>query len=403
MSSIDFKSEALAMKEQLVAWRRDFHRHPELAYQEVRTSGIVAKHLGDLGLEVQTGVGKTGVIGVLDGAQPGPVVMLRFDMDALPIHEANRTDYVSQNPGVMHACGHDAHTAIGMGIAQLLTKHRDRLRGAVKFVFQPAEEGGNGALAMINDGALEGPRAVVSMGLHVWNEMPVGQAGVGAGPIMAAAGILKIKVQGKGGHGAQPEKAIDAILAGSAIVNALQTIVARNVEPRQTAVVSVCSFHAGDAFNVIADSAELIGTYRSFDDGVQELIMRRIREVAEDTARSMGATATVELTPITSTTVNDARVAEFVRADASDVLGADRVAPEQFTMGAEDMSEFLKRVPGCFFFLGSRNDERGFNAPHHNPRFDIDEDVMPLGVAILAQSAARYLSGQERDGTPSVP
>ena len=403
MSSIDFKSEALAMKEQLVAWRRDFHRHPELAYQEVRTSGIVAKHLGDLGLEVQTGVGKTGVIGVLDGAQPGPVVMLRFDMDALPIQEENETDYVSQNPGVMHACGHDAHTAIGMGIAQLLTKHRDRLRGAVKFVFQPAEEGGNGALAMINDGALEGPRAVVSMGLHVWNEMPVGQAGVGAGPIMAAAGILKIKVQGKGGHGAQPEKAIDAILAGSAIVNALQTIVARNVEPRQTAVVSVCSFHAGDAFNVIADSAELIGTYRSFDDGVQELIMRRIREVAEDTARSMGATATVELTPITSTTVNDARVAEFVRADASDVLGADRVAPEQFTMGAEDMSEFLKRVPGCFFFLGSRNDERGFNAPHHNPRFDIDEDVMPLGVAILAQSAARYLSGQERDGTPSVP
>jgi amidohydrolase len=392
MIHLDLKAEALALKEQLVAWRRDLHRHPELAYQEVRTSGIVAKHLGDLGLEVQTGVGKTGVIGVLDGAQPGPVVMLRFDMDALPIHEANGTDYASQNPGVMHACGHDAHTAIGMGIAQLLTKHRDRLRGAVKLVFQPAEEGGNGALAMIDDGALEGPRPEVSMGLHVWNDMPVGQAGVGAGPIMAAAGIFKIKVQGKGGHGAQPDKAIDAILAGSAIVNALQTIVARNVEPRQTAVVSVCSFHAGDAFNVIADSAELTGTYRSFDDGVQALIMRRIGEVAEDTARSVGATATVELRPITSTTVNDARIAEFVRADAIDVLGADRVVPEQFTMGAEDMSEFLKRVPGCFFFLGSRNDERGYNAPHHNPHFDIDEDVLPLGVAILAQSAVRYLT-----------
>jgi amidohydrolase len=320
--------------------------------------------------------------------------MLRFDMDALPIHEANQADYVSQNPGVMHACGHDAHTAIGMGIARLLTKHRDRLRGTVKFVFQPAEEGGGGASAMIQDGALDGPRPEVSMGLHVWNDMPVGQAGVGAGPIMAAAGIFNIKVQGKGGHGAQPDKTIDAVLAGSAIVNALQTIVARNVEPRQTAVVSVCSFHAGDAFNVIADSAELTGTYRSFDDGVQELIMRRIREVVEDTARAMGATATVELRPITSTTVNDARVAEFVRADAIDVLGADRVVPEQFTMGAEDMSEFLKQVPGCFFFLGSRNDERGFNAPHHNPRFDIDEDVMPLGVAILAQSAVRYLSSR---------
>ena len=392
MSHLDFRAEALAMKDQLVAWRRHFHRHPELAYQEVHTAGVVAKHLGDLGLEVQTGVGKTGVIGVLDGAQPGAVVMLRFDMDALPIHEANHTDYASQNAGVMHACGHDAHTAIGMGIAHLLARHRDRLRGTVKFVFQPAEEGGNGALAMIEEGALESPRPAASMGLHVWNDMPVGQAGIGAGPIMAAAGIFKIKVQGQGGHGAQPDKTIDAILAGSAIVNALQTIVARNVEPRQTAVVSVCSFHAGDAFNVIADSAELTGTFRSFDDGVQALLMRRISEVTEGAARTMGAAATIELIPLTSTTVNDARVAEFVRADARDVLGADRVAEEQFTMGAEDMSEFLKRVPGCFFFLGSRNDEKGFNAPHHNPRFDIDEDVMPLGVAILAQSAVRYLS-----------
>lgn len=392
MPSIDFKSEALAMRDQLVAWRRDFHRHPELGFQEVRTSSIVAKHLGELGIEVQTGVGKTGVIGVLDGAKPSPVIMLRFDMDALPIHEANDTDYVSQNPGVMHACGHDAHTAIGMGIARLLTKHRNQLNGTVKFVFQPGEEGCGGALAMIGDGALEVPKPEISMGLHVWNDMPVGRAGVGAGPIMAAAGLFKIAVQGKGGHGAQPDKTIDAVLVGSAIVNALQSIVARNVEPRQAAVVSVCTFHAGGAFNVIADTAELTGTFRSFDDATHELIMRRIREVAEGTAIAMGATASVDVRRIAPATVNDVRAAEFVRADAVDVLGAEQVEPEQFTMGAEDMSEFLKRVPGCFFFLGSANAARGLNAPHHNPHFDIDEDVLPLGVAILAQSAARYLS-----------
>jgi amidohydrolase len=395
MADIDFKSEALAMKDQLVAWRRDFHRHPELGFQEVRTSGIVARHLADLGLEVQTGVGKTGVIGVLDGAQPGPVVMLRFDMDALPIEEANRTDYVSQNPGVMHACGHDAHTAIGMGMAQLLARHRDRIRGALKFVFQPAEEGCGGALAMIADGAMEGPRPELALGLHVWNEMPVGRAGVGGGPIMAAAGILKIVVRGKGGHGAQPDRTVDAVLVGSAIVNALQSVVARNVAPRETAVVSVGAFHAGGAFNVIADSAELTGTYRAFDNATQELIERRIREIAEGTARTMGATVDIEIRLISPATVNDEAAAEFVRADAIDVLGEGQVEPEQFTMGAEDMSEFLKRVPGCFFFLGSCNDAQGFNAPHHNPRFDIDEDVLPLGVAILARSAVRYLSNSK--------
>lgn len=392
MTVVDFKSEALAMKDQLVDWRRDFHRHPELGFDEVRTSGVVAKYLGDLGLEVQTGVGKTGVVCVLDGSRPGPVVMLRFDMDALPIDELNETDYVSQNPGVMHACGHDAHVAIGMGIARLLTKHRDRLHGTLKFVFQPAEEGSGGALSMIDDGALEDPRPQVSLGLHVWNEVSIGRAQVGSGAVMAAAGLFTIKVQGRGGHGALPDRAIDAVLVGSAIVDALQTIVARNVPPRQTAVVTVGAFHAGNAFNVIADTAELTGTFRSFDDATHELIARRIREVAEGTARALGATAGVEVRPISPATVNDAGVAATVREIAAGVLGDDGVSADQFTMGSEDMSEFLKRVPGCYFFLGSRNEAKGFSAPHHNPRFDIDEDVMPLGVAILAQAAARCLS-----------
>ena len=208
---------------------------------------------------------------------------------------------------------------------------------------------------------------------------------------MAGAGIFNIVVHGKGGHGAQPHLTTDAVLVGSAIVNALQAIVARNINPRQTAVVTVGSFHAGNAFNVIADTAELTGTFRSFDDETHALLMRRIREVAEHTAQALGATADVDVKAISPVTVNDAAATERVQGVAADVLGGAQVEHEQFTMGSEDMSEFLKRVPGCYFFLGSRNDEHGFNAPHHNPHFDIDEDVMPLGVAILAEATARYL------------
>ena len=233
-------------------------------------------------MEVQTGVGKTGVVGLLEGSQPGPVVMLRFDMDALPIQEMNQTDYVSQTPGVMHACGHDAHTAIGMGIAQLLTQHRDELKGTLKFVFQPGEEGCGGALAMIADSVLENPKPDVALGLHVWNDQPLGLLAAGNGGVMAAADIFTIKVQGKGGHGAQPHLCVDAVLIASQIVVALQSIVARNVNPRQTAVVTVGAIHAGTAFNIIADTAEMKGTIRTFDaatrDGHRAPHDRRRRE-----------------------------------------------------------------------------------------------------------------------------
>jgi amidohydrolase len=390
---LDLKSEAYALKDQLIEWRRDFHRHPELGFQEVRTSGIVAKHLSDLGMEVQTGIGKTGVIGILDGAKPGPIVLLRFDMDALPIQEENRTDYVSQNPGVMHACGHDAHTSIGMGIAQMMSKHRSEIAGTIKFVFQPAEEGEGGALAMIKDGALERPKPEVAMGLHVWNSARTGLALVGSGPVMAAADIFTIKVQGKGGHAAQPHLCVDAVLIASQIVNALQTVVARNVYPRQTAVVTVGTIHAGTAFNITADTAEMTGTIRTFDLATHELIVKRVKEIVEQTAKALGGSASIEIKMISPTTVNDDRVASLVRATAIDVLGADNVTADQFTMGAEDMSEFLSRVPGCFFFIGSANEQKGFSAPHHNPKFDIDEDVLPMGAAVLASAAVKYLNG----------
>ena len=390
----NLKSEAVALRDQLIIWRRDFHRHPELGFQEYRTSGIVAKHLSSLGMEVQTGVGKTGVVGLLEGSQPGPVVMLRFDMDALPIQEANQTDYISQTPGVMHACGHDAHTAIGMGIAQLLAKQREDLAGTIKFVFQPGEEGCGGALAMIADGVLENPKPDVALGLHVWNDQPLGLLAAGDGGVMAAADIFTIKVQGKGGHGAQPHLCVDAVLIASHIVVALQSIVARNVNPRQTAVVTVGAIHAGTAFNVIADTAEMKGTIRTFDAAAREGIVRRMAEVVESTARALGGSAALEVKVISPATVNDERVAQVVRDSGIDVLGAEHVTADQLTMTAEDMSEFLSRVPGCFFFMGSANAEQGLNAPHHNPRFDIDEDVMPLGVTVLAEAAQRYLNGE---------
>jgi amidohydrolase len=391
---MNLKSEADQLKDQLIAWRRDFHRHPELGFQELRTSGIVAKYLSSLGMEVQTGIGKTGVVGLLEGTQPGPVVMLRFDMDALPIHELNQTDYVSENAGVMHACGHDAHTAIGMGIAQLMANHRAEVAGTIKFVFQPGEEGCGGALAMIADRVLENPKPDVALGLHVWNDQPLGLLAAGNGGVMAAADIFSIKVQGKGGHGAQPHLCIDAAMIASQIVVALQSIVARNVNPRQTAVVTVGSLHAGTAFNVIADTAEMTGTIRTFDVVTREDIVCHMMDVVENTARALGGSATIAVKAITPATVNDERVAQLVRETALEVLGAEHVTADQFTMTAEDMSEFLSRVPGCFLFIGSANPAKGLNAPHHNPHFDIDEEVMPLGVATLASATFRYLNGE---------
>jgi amidohydrolase len=244
---------------------------------------------------------------------------------------------------------------------------------------------------MIADNVLENPKPDVALGLHVWNDQPLGLLAAGNGGVMAAADIFTIKVQGKGGHGAQPHLCVDAVLIASQIVVALQSIVARNISPRQTAVVTVGSIHAGTAFNVIAETAEMKGTIRTFDAATRDDIVRRMTEVIENTARALGGSATVEIKAITPATVNDERVAQLVRETAIEMLGAEHVTADQFTMTAEDMSEFLNRVPGCFFFIGSANAEKGLNAPHHNPRFDIDEDVLPMGVAALASAALRYL------------
>jgi len=394
----NLREEAESMMPQLVAWRRDFHEHPALGYQEVRTAGIVADHLRTLGLEVSTGIGKTGVVAMVerdDVPEDAPTVMLRFDMDALPIHEETALPFCSQNDGVMHACGHDGHTAIGMGVAQLLVKHREQIPGRIKLVFQPAEEGLGGAKAMIADGVLAEPTPVAAFGLHLWSKLPLNHIVVQPGPLWAAADGFKLVVRGQGGHGANPHETVDATLVGSEVVMALQSIVARNVNPTDTAVVSACTFHSGSAGNIIAGEATITGTIRSFDDNVRNLLFRRIEEIATGICQAHGASC--QFTPQWGcpATVNSEEGAAFVQQVAKEVVATEQVIQISPMMVGEDMAEFLNRAPGCFVLIGAADPAGPELSPHHNPTFDFDERMLPTGVALLASTALTYDASQQ--------
>jgi amidohydrolase len=387
-----FLDAAQALADKMVATRRDLHAHPELSFQEVRTARIVAQQLGELGYEVATGIGKTGVVGLMSGEQAGDkTVLLRFDMDALPIHEENDVPYRSQNAGIMHACGHDAHVAIGLGIAEMLANTRKTWGGTIKLMFQPAEEGYGGAMAMIKDGVLEGPQPDVAMALHVSSGHPLGTAVVRSGALLAAADLFEVQIQGKGGHGARPHETVDSVLIASHIVVALQSIVARAIDPEQVGVVTVGSIQAGSAGNIIADTATLRGTVRTFDPATRTLIHRRIAEIASGIAASFGATATTSMPFETPPTISAPEPTEVVYAAAAEVLGTAAINTSFRTTGGEDFAAVLERVPGNFFFIGGRNEARGIVAPHHNPHFDIDEGCLPLGAAIIADAAVRWL------------
>jgi amidohydrolase len=312
-------------------------------------------------------------------------------MDALPVSEETGAPYASLNPGVMHACAHDGHVAIGLTLAKLLAQHRREMRGNVVFAFQPAEEGQGGAARLIADGALE-PRPDLALVLHLWNPLPLGQAAVSPGPVMAAADLVRITVRGKGGHGALPHQTVDPVVAAAQIVTALQTVVSRNVDPLETAVLTMGTIHGGTAFNVIADQVELTGTVRTFAATVREQVLQRLAAIAQGTAAALGATAEVAIKPISPAVVNDPAATRLVQEAAAAVLGEANVLDTYQTMGSEDAALFLQAVPGCYFFLGSANHERGLDAPHHSPRFDFDEAALPLGVAILAEAVARYLA-----------
>jgi amidohydrolase len=369
--------------------RRDFHAHPELGFQEIRTAGIVASELRALGLEVSTGVGKTGVVTLIEGASSGPVGLLRFDMDALPIQEATNADYASQVPGVMHACGHDGHTAIGLTVARLLLNHRDHLKGTIKLVFQPAEEGLGGAEAMIRDGVLENPRPDFCLGLHLWNEKTLGWLSATPGPVMAASETFKVLITGKGGHGASPHLTNDPVMASAQIISSLQSIVARNVNPLQSAVVSVTVVKAGEAHNVIPQQAELQGTIRSFDPAVRNLVLERFQQIVTGVAQAIGCSAEIQLRSITPAVINDPIIAQAVQSVIQKLLPEDELDIHTQTMGSEDMAFFQVSIPGCYFFVGSNNRDRGLDAPHHHPRFDFDEAALSKAAALMTAATIK--------------
>ena len=382
----------------LVADRRHLHEHPELGMAETETAKFVAARLRQLGLdEIRTGIANTGITALIQGTNPdgpgaGKVVLLRADMDALPILEENQVEYVSQNPGVMHACGHDAHTTMLMGTARVLMGLRHQFAGTVKVLFQPAEEGPGGAEPMIAAGVMERPTVDAAFGIHVAADLPAGQVKVASGPRSAAADSLRLTIQGKGAHGAAPHLGIDPIVIGAEIINALQTIVSRNVDPLERAVITVGALHAGVAPNVIPDSAELRATIRSFNPEVRDLLARRIPEVCEGIAAAMGGSVVIDYRFGYPPLINNGEMAALVKRAASDVLGPDNVHEATPGMGAEDMAYFLNLVPGCFYNVGVRNEERGITWGAHHPKFDIDEDSLGVGVKVMTSVVLRYFT-----------
>ncbi|MBK7317793.1 amidohydrolase [Candidatus Villigracilis affinis] len=393
----DFFSEARSLFPYTQSLRRDFHVHPELGFREIRTSGIVAKELEALGLEVTKGVGKTGVVGLLEGAKPGPTLLLRFDMDALPIHEETGAEYASQNAGVMHACGHDGHTAIGLTVAKILNQHKNELAGTVKFCFQPSEEGNNGeevggAEMMMRDGVLDGPKVDMTLSLHLWNEKPLGWVNVAKGPVMAGAEEFKIKVIGKGGHGAIPDLAVDPVVCAAQIVSASQSIVSRNVGPLETAVISFTVINGGTAFNVIPKEVTMQGTIRTFNPQVRTKVLQRFDEVVKGVASAMGCQVEMMVKQLTPALINAELVTARVQETARNLLPSlNHDNSPYLTMGAEDMAYMQAKVDGCYFFIGSNNQEKQLDYGHHHPKFDFDEQALINGSALMAAAAADIL------------
>src|SRR4051794_29439766 len=379
----------------VVADRRGFHGHPGLGFQGVRTASIVADRLCALGVEdVGTGIAQTGGTGLIRGrgAGGGKTVLLRGDMDALPILEENDVEYRSQMPGVMHACGHDAHTAMLLGVTRLLMDRRDQFAGTVKVLFQPAEESPpGGAKPMIDAGVLEDPKVDAAFGIHIDQDNPVGVINLRPGPAMAAADRFHMIIRGKGGHGAKPHDTVDPIVIGAQFVTALQTLVARVVDPTEEAVVTVGTFQAGLAFNVIPDTAELGGTVRTFNAKNRDLLEERIGTLARGIAMGMGGDIDFTYTRGYPATVNHPEVTELVREEAARVVGQEGVRQAPLMMGAEDFSYFLEAVPGALWFVGSQNPERGLVWGHHHPRFDLDEAALAIGMESMANVALRYL------------
>ena len=407
-TNFQIRDDILDLQASLVQWRRDFHRFPELGFKEKRTSSAIAEKLTAWGIPHQTGIAETGIVATIVGTKQGnnqilikgikktkglgKVFAIRADMDALPIQEENIVSYKSQIDGLMHACGHDGHTAIALGTVKYLWEHRDRFFGTVKVIFQPAEEGPGGAKPMIAAGVLENPQVDAMIGLHLWNNLPLGTVGVRAGALMAATEYFHCKIIGRGGHGALPQQTIDSILVAAQVVNIIHTIVSRNISPLESAVISIGEFHAGTATNIIADSAQISGTVRFFNPEVGIKLALRLEEAIAGVCAAHGATYELKYTKLYPPVINDQAIAELVRSVAENVVETPAgIVPECQTMGGEDMSFFLEAVPGCYFFLGSANPDKGLAYPHHHPRFNFDETVLATGVEIFTRCVEKFL------------
>lgn len=380
-----------ALQPQLSVWRRQVHQRPELGFKETQTASFISQKLTKWGVDHQKGLAQTGVVATITGSRPGPVLAIRADMDALPIQELNDVDYRSQHPGIMHACGHDGHVAVALGTACYLANHRDSFAGTVKIIFQPAEEGPGGAKPMIEAGVLENPDVDAIIGLHLWNNLPLGTVGVRSGPFMAATEYFRCTIHGRGGHGAIPHQTIDSVVVASQVINALQTIVSRNVDPLKSAVVTVGELHAGSAVNVVADEARMGGTVRYFDNAYEGFFKQRLDQIIGGICQSHGAGYTLDYHALYPAVVNHPDITELVRSAALSVVETPAgVVPDCRTMGGEDMSFFLRSVPGCYFFLGSANEAKNLAYPHHHPRFDFDESALATGVEIFARCVESF-------------
>ena len=402
----NFEKEYKGIEPKVIDWRRDFHQNPELSNREFNTAEKIASHLKSLGIEVQTGVAKTGVVGILKGNRNGKVIALRADIDALPVTERNdlpfkstvTSEFLGQEVGVMHACGHDTHTAILMGVAEILSKNRDKIKGAVKFIFQPAEEGPppgeeGGALLMVKEGVLKNPDVDAIFGLHINSSTPVGVIRYKSEGLMAAVQRFVIKVEGKQTHGSQPWKGIDPILISAKIIDGLQTIISREVDlTNEAAVISVGKITSGVRFNIIPESAEMIGTIRTLDYDMQKQITERMKEMVPDIAKTYGGTATIEIKSNTDITFNKPELVTQMLPTLKRVAGKENVQIQKAVTGGEDFSYFQNEVPGFFFFLGGMTPGNTASFPHHTPDFSIDENGMILGVKALTEMSLDFLN-----------
>jgi len=380
---MNIRPEINAIKDDIIKLRRHIHQHPELAYEEHETAKFISDRLMEYGIEVTTGIGKTGVVGLLHGNEDGRCIGLRSDMDALPIQETGDLPFKSVNDGVMHACGHDGHVAMLLSAAKVLSEKKDKLKGSVKFIFQPAEEGGFGARAMIEDSVLKNPTVDEMYGIHLWNYQPFGTIGVQAGPVLAAADIFSITITGKGGHGAAPHTSVDAIVVASQLITALQTIVSRNINPLESGVVSIGKINGGHNFNVIADEVILRGTARAYSEEIRQMIINRMEEIICGLSSTFGAKIQLDYQNGYPATINTEKESEKV-------IGVQK---PYLSMGGEDFAYYLQKVPGCFFFVGSSPDEVPlFSVPHHCSHYNINEDALLIGASVFVQLIEDNLS-----------